>query len=162
MYDFSQITLFCLEKRLSKHKMTIFQKYWGEWPLWPPLLRLWLSPPCSKQIFRKQMHCVEESTCDIVVTFRLPLPLFRAPAVFQHPHSDSAPVELCPLVTPLLPSKVQSLPAKLKQMVSVQPLNTHRAGIDTNTSTTFTLLLVIRTQRYMWSLDKGGCSSNST
>jgi len=28
-------------------------------------------------------------------------------------------------------------------------------------STTFTLILVVRTQRYMWSLDKGGFSSNS-
>ena len=26
MFDFRRITLFCLEKRLSKHKMTIFSK----------------------------------------------------------------------------------------------------------------------------------------
>jgi len=26
MFDFKRITLFCLEKRLSKHKMTIFSK----------------------------------------------------------------------------------------------------------------------------------------
>ena len=37
MYDFRQITLFCLEKRLSKHKMTIFSKhFWEAWPLCPP------------------------------------------------------------------------------------------------------------------------------
>jgi len=29
MFDFSQITLFSLEKRLSKHKMTIFSKNLG-------------------------------------------------------------------------------------------------------------------------------------
>jgi len=39
MFDFRQITLFCLEKRLSKHKMTIFSKHFGgSWPLWLPLL----------------------------------------------------------------------------------------------------------------------------
>jgi len=41
-FDFRRITLFCLEKRLSKHKMTIFSKnLGGPWPLWPPWLRLW-------------------------------------------------------------------------------------------------------------------------
>jgi len=29
MFDFSRITLFCLEKRLSKHKRTIFSKNLG-------------------------------------------------------------------------------------------------------------------------------------
>ena len=38
MFDFRRITLFCLEKRLSKHKMTIFSKnFRGAWPLCPPL-----------------------------------------------------------------------------------------------------------------------------
>ena len=46
-------------------------------------------------------------------------------------------------------------------MVSVVPLNALTAGIDTYTLATFTMLLVIRPQRYMWSLDKGGCSSNN-
>jgi len=33
MLDFRRITLFCLKKRLSKHKMTIFSKHFGgEWP----------------------------------------------------------------------------------------------------------------------------------
>jgi len=38
MFDFRRITLFCLEKRLSKNKMTMFSKIlWGAWPLWPHL-----------------------------------------------------------------------------------------------------------------------------
>ena len=38
MFDFRRITLFCLEKRLSKHKMTIFSKnLGGAWPLVSPL-----------------------------------------------------------------------------------------------------------------------------
>jgi len=38
MFDFRRKTAFCLEKRLSKHKMTIFLKIlWGAWLLWPPL-----------------------------------------------------------------------------------------------------------------------------
>ena len=38
MFDFRRITLFCLEKRLSKHKMTIFSKIFGEdGPFGPPL-----------------------------------------------------------------------------------------------------------------------------
>jgi len=45
------------------------------------------------EVCRKQMHCIEESTCDTVATF-------------WHPRSDSAPGELCPpcpsLVTTLL------------------------------------------------------------
>jgi len=38
MFDFRRITLFCLEKRLSKHKMTILSKNLGRgtWPLSPP------------------------------------------------------------------------------------------------------------------------------
>jgi len=37
MFDFRQITLFCLEKRASKHKMTIFSKnLGGPWLFWPP------------------------------------------------------------------------------------------------------------------------------
>jgi len=36
MFDFRRITLFCLEKRLSKHKWPYFLKIWRAWPLWPP------------------------------------------------------------------------------------------------------------------------------
>ena len=39
------------------------------------------------EVFRKQIFCIELSTCDIVLTFR-------------RPHGDSTPEELCPL-TPL-------------------------------------------------------------
>ena len=43
MFDFRRITLFCLEKHLSKHKMTIFSKNLGGHGLFdPPWLRLWL------------------------------------------------------------------------------------------------------------------------
>jgi len=52
------------------------------------------------------MNCVEESTCDIVGTFRRPPPPFGGPAVIWRPHSESAPGELrppcTPVVTPLL------------------------------------------------------------
>jgi len=38
MFDFRRMTLFCLEKSLSKHKMTTFSKYLrrGMAPLAPP------------------------------------------------------------------------------------------------------------------------------
>jgi len=43
MFDFRQITLFCLEKRFSKIKWLYFLKIWeGAWPVWPPWLRLCL------------------------------------------------------------------------------------------------------------------------
>jgi len=33
MFDFRRLTLFCWEKRLSKHKMTIFSNiFWGHGP----------------------------------------------------------------------------------------------------------------------------------
>ena len=42
MFDFTRTTLFCLDKRLSKHKMTIFSKcLGGHGPFGPPWLRLW-------------------------------------------------------------------------------------------------------------------------
>jgi len=37
MFDFRRITLFCLEKRFSKHKMAIFQKFRGAMASLPPL-----------------------------------------------------------------------------------------------------------------------------
>jgi len=37
LFDFRRITLFCLKKRLSKHKMTMFSKNLrGPWPFGPP------------------------------------------------------------------------------------------------------------------------------
>ena len=52
--------------------------------------------------------------------------------------------------------------AKPKQRVRAELLNTRTASIDTNALTTFTLLLEIRTQRYMWSLYKIGCIAKSS
>jgi len=45
MFDFRRITLFCLEKRLSKHKITIFSKIWGGMaPLTPLAMPMfWIS-----------------------------------------------------------------------------------------------------------------------
>jgi len=57
---------------------------------------------------------------------------------------------------------VWSLPDTPKQRVRAELLNTYTAGTDTNTLTTFTLLLVIRTQHYLWSLDKVGCTAKSS
>jgi len=57
---------------------------------------------------------------------------------------------------------VGSSPAKPKQRVRAELLNTRTASIDTNALTTFTLLLEIRTQRYMWSLYKIGCIAKSS
>jgi len=42
MFDFRRITLFCLKKRLSKHKTSTFSKnLGGHGPYGPPLLRVW-------------------------------------------------------------------------------------------------------------------------
>jgi len=53
MFAFGRITLFCLEKRLSKHKMTICSKNLGRamTPLVSPLLRLCLIRSLPKIIF---------------------------------------------------------------------------------------------------------------
>jgi len=49
MIDFRRITLFCLKKRLSRHKMTVFSKHLGgSWPLCPPGYA-----NATKQIIRK-------------------------------------------------------------------------------------------------------------
>ena len=58
------------------------------------------APMFEPEVYRKQMCCIEEGACDIVVTFWR-LHNHSAPrAVFQRPQSDSASVELrppCPL-----------------------------------------------------------------
>jgi len=46
-------------------------------------------PMCETKVFRKQMHGIEESTCDIVRVFGIPRKIWR-------PHSDSAPGEWRP------------------------------------------------------------------
>ena len=54
MFDFRRITLFCLEKRVSKHKMAIFSKYFGgPWPLLlpPSVYALYM-----QYIFKSQAH----------------------------------------------------------------------------------------------------------
>jgi len=50
MFDLRRITLFCLEKRLSKHKMSIFSKKCcgGNGPFAPPWVRLCIEMFCAK------------------------------------------------------------------------------------------------------------------
>jgi len=43
------------------------------------------APMIESEVFRKQMYCIEESTCDIVGTFRPP------PQPFGAPRYDLAP-----------------------------------------------------------------------
>jgi len=52
--------------------------------------------------FRKQIYCIEESTCDIVNvgTFRCPSQSFGAPIVIRRPRNRGL---LAPLVTPVIP-----------------------------------------------------------
>jgi len=64
MFDFRRITLFCLEKRLSKHKITIFSKnFGGSWPFCPPWLLLWCGRKNSFE--RKTLH-LTFCTCDFI------------------------------------------------------------------------------------------------
>ena len=62
-------------------------------------------PTFEPDVFWKQMWCIEESACDIFVTFRRGAPShWAAPAVIRWPHSDSASGKLWPpfpIVTPL-------------------------------------------------------------
>jgi len=55
------------------------------------------------EIFRKQMYCTEESTCDTVENFGDP----RSDSVC--PDSDSSPGELCPHFPPGYAPAVQSV-----------------------------------------------------
>jgi len=57
------------------------------------------APKFEPEVFRKQMYCIEASTCDIVGTFRQSLRLFGAPIVIRRPKNCSP---LAPLVTPLV------------------------------------------------------------
>jgi len=46
---------------------------WRNEVRWRPRQEVTLAPPMFEPgVFRKQMHCIEESTCDIVGTFRRP------------------------------------------------------------------------------------------
>jgi len=50
---------------------------------WRPGKKQVWRPMFEFEVSRKQMYCIEESTCDIAGTFR------RPPAVIRRPHSDS-------------------------------------------------------------------------
>ena len=56
MYDFRRTAtaLFCLEKSLSKHKMTVFQNFWGAWPLCPPLATPMISSVATPECQRRE------------------------------------------------------------------------------------------------------------
>ena len=45
------------------------------------------APMLESEVFRKQMHCIEESTCDIVGTFQRDPQWFGALTVTQHPRN---------------------------------------------------------------------------
>jgi len=51
------------------------------------------APMFEPELFRKQMYCTEESTCDSGT--------FWCPPVIWRPHSDSAPGKLYPSLGPL-------------------------------------------------------------
>ena len=61
---------------------------------WCPGQEASLAPPCSKQVFRKQTYCTEESTWDIAGTFR------RLPQWFGAPIVTRCPGNCAPLATP--------------------------------------------------------------
>jgi len=61
------------------------------------------------EVFRKQIYCVEESTCDIFGTFIRPPQRFGAPAVIWRNHGGSAPGKLCPRYAPVLTCRIHSL-----------------------------------------------------
>jgi len=49
------------------------------------------------EVFRKQMYCIEESTCDLVLTFRRPRSHSALPVVIRRPgNSAPLPGEFCP------------------------------------------------------------------
>jgi len=68
------------------------------------------APIFETEIFRKQICCIEESTCDIVGTFRRPCSHSVPPAVIWRPRSDSAPGELSPPWPPVVTPLMQCMP----------------------------------------------------
>jgi len=66
-----------------------------------PGARSMFGAPCSNlRSFWKQMHCIQESTCDIVGIFRRPPQSFGAPIVIRHPGNCALlPPSLRPLPT---------------------------------------------------------------
>ena len=63
---------------------------------WRPGQKTSLAPLFEPEVFWKQMYYIEESTCDIVGSFRRPAQSFGVSAVIRHPHSDLAPGESSP------------------------------------------------------------------
>ena len=55
------------------------------------------APMLEPELFRKQMYCIEESTCDIAGTFRRPLQWFGCPILIRRPG------KCAPLTPPLIP-----------------------------------------------------------
>jgi len=55
------------------------------------------APVFEPEIFRRQVYCIEESTCDIVATFRQSSQSFGSPTVIGRP------VNCDPLGPPLTP-----------------------------------------------------------
>ena len=70
--------------------------------------QVWYLHGRTWEIFRKQMYCIEGSTCDIVGNFRHPPQSFGAPIVIQRPANCSllAPLRYAP-ATVLLPNYAQ-------------------------------------------------------
>ena len=64
------------------------------------------APMFEFDVFRKQMYCIEGSTCGIVGTFR-------------RPNSDSAPWELCTLVPHRCAPASESLQKKRTKLYEV-------------------------------------------
>ena len=62
------------------------------------------APIFESEVFRRQMYCIEEFTCDIVGTFRRPRSQSAPPQYFSPPEWFGARVITppLPLVTPLL------------------------------------------------------------
>jgi len=77
-------------------------------------------PMFEAEIFRKQMYCVDESTCDSVGTFR------RFPQWFDAPIATRRP-GIAPLVTPLLQSNSMLLQHLLQRLA--------RSALDWTVST---------------------------
>jgi len=90
MFDFRRITLFCLEKRFSKHKMTIFSKnLGGAWSLCPPRLCLWLQPADTDKIANLAHHPKRLGTAGIEYWIWIPIHLtvpIRAVAYAENFH----------------------------------------------------------------------------
>jgi len=56
----------------------------------------------EREFFRKQMYCIEESTCDILETFRSPAVIRHHPQCFGASIVIRRPRNCAPLVAPLV------------------------------------------------------------